>query len=103
MQSIEPLIVKTHKSAVNLRNCTDAQIKKTLRDLADALEANVQAILKANKKDVAKQDVNDPRVDRLMLNEQRVKNIANSIRKISKLPNPSGKILEKRTLYNGLL
>src|SRR6478609_5801986 len=102
MPSIEPLIVKTHKAAVNLHNCTDAQIKKTLRDLADVLESNVPVILKANKKDVAKQDVDDPRVDRLLLNEQRIKNIANSIRKISRLPNPSNKILEKRTLANGL-
>ncbi len=103
MQTIEPLIIKTYKAAVVLRNCNDGQIKKTLRDLADALEANASIILKANKKDVAKQDVNDPRVDRLLLNEQRIKNIANSIRKISKLPNPSNKILEKRKLYNGLL
>ena len=71
--------------------------------LADALEINAAIILKANKKDVAKQDINDPRVDRLMLNEQRIKNIANSIRKVSRLPNPSNKILEKRKLYNGLL
>ncbi len=103
MQSIEPLIVKTHKAAVTLRNCSDAQIKKALNMLADALEANAAVILKANKKDVAKQDVNDPRVDRLLLNDQRIKNIANSIRKVSKLPNPANKILEKRKLYNGLL
>ena len=102
MQTIEPLIIKTYKAAVSLRNCTDAQIKKTLNMLADVLEANTSAILKANKKDVAKQDINDPRVDRLMLNEQRIKSIAGSIRKISRLPNPSNKILEKRTLPNGL-
>ena len=102
MPSIEPLIVKTHNASVNLRNCTDAQIKKTLRDLADALESNVPAILRANKKDVAKQDVNDPRIDRLLLNEQRIKNITASIKKVSRLPNPSNKILEKRKLYNGL-
>ncbi len=102
MQSIEPLIIKTYKAAVALRNCSDAQIKKALNKLADALETNAAIILKANKKDVAKQDINDPRVDRLMLNEQRIKGIANSIRKVSKLPNPSNKILEKRTLHNGL-
>lgn len=103
MQSIEPLILKTYKAAIALRDCSDVQVKKTLNMLADALDENAAAILKANKKDVAKQDVNDPRVDRLMLNEQRIKSIANSIRKVSKLPNPSGKILEKRTLHNGLL
>ena len=102
MQSIEPIIIKTYKAAVHLRNCTDAQVKKTLRDLADALEANASIVIKANKKDVASQDVNDPRVDRLMLNEQRIKAIANSIRKISKLPNPANKVLEKKVLPNGL-
>ena len=100
---IQPLIIKTYKAAVALRNCSDAQIKKLLKNLADELETSASIILKANKKDVAKQDVNDPRVDRLMLNEQRIKNIANSIRKVGKLPNPSNKILEQRTLPNGLL
>ena len=102
MKSIEPLIIKTHKAAVGLRNATDAQIKRTLLSLADALEKNGTVIIKANKKDVAKQDPNDPKVDRLILNEQRIKNIANAIRQISKLPNPSGKTIEKKTLKNGL-
>lgn len=102
MKSIEPLIIKTHKAAVGLRNATDAQIKKTLLALADALEKNSASIIKANKKDVVKQDLNDPKVDRLILNEQRIKNIASAIRQISKLPNPSGKVIEKKTLKNGL-
>ena len=102
MQSIEPLIISTYKAAVSLRNRSDAQIKKTLHDLAHALETNAGIILKANRKDIAKQDVHDPRVDRLMLNEQRIKNIAGSIQKVSRLPNPANRILEKRKLYNGL-
>jgi glutamate-5-semialdehyde dehydrogenase len=102
MKSIEPIIIKTYKAAVGLRNATDAQIKRTLLSLADALEKNSATIIKANKKDVAKQDPADPKVDRLILNEQRVHNIANAIRQISKLPNPSGKLIEKKTLKNGL-
>ncbi|MBI1781910.1 MAG: glutamate-5-semialdehyde dehydrogenase, partial [Sphingobacteriales bacterium] len=45
---------------------------------------------------------NNPRIDRLLLNEQRLKAIASSIRKVNKLPDPTGKVLEKKTLYNGL-
>jgi glutamate-5-semialdehyde dehydrogenase len=37
-----------------------------------------------------------------MLNEQRIKNIAASILKVADLPDPTGKVLEKRTLPNGL-
>jgi glutamate-5-semialdehyde dehydrogenase len=102
MPSIKPLIIKTYKTAIALRNCSDAEIKRTLNMIADALEEHAAVILKANKKDIAKRDVNDQRVDRLMLNEQRIKGIANSIKKVSKLPNPSGQVLEKRTLSNGL-
>lgn len=102
MKTVEQQIIKTHKAGAGLRNASDAQIKKALIALAAAAEKNSAVIIKANKKDVAKQDVNDPKVDRLLLNEQRIKNIANAIRQIAKLPNPSGKILEKRTLNNGL-
>ena len=103
MQTILPLIIQTYKAAITLRNASDDQIKKTLLILADAVEANTPAILEANQKDVAKQDANDPRTDRLFLTEIRIKDIANSIRQISELPNPSGKLIESRKLANGLL
>jgi glutamate-5-semialdehyde dehydrogenase len=103
MNSIQPLIIKTWKAAINLRQATDKQLKTALLQLADALEKNSAAILKANQLDVAKQDPDNPRIDRLLLNKERISGIANSIRKISRLPNPSGKTLEKRRLYNGLL
>ena len=103
MTSIEPLIIKTYKAALNLRRASDEHIQKTLLALADAIEKNIASLIEANKKDLAKQDPNNPRNDRLMLNEQRIFNIANSIRNISKLQNPGGKILEKKILDNGLL
>ena len=103
MKTIETLLLKTYKAAGDLRNTKDARLKKSLKMLADAVEANSSAILKANRKDVAKQDANDPKTDRLLLTEQRIKSIANSIRQISKLPNPAGKLIEKKTLKNGLM
>jgi len=102
MPTIESLIIKTYKAAIQLRRAGDKQIKAALIKLSDALEQNKNSLLKANAKDLAKQKDN-PRNDRLMLNEERIRNIAKSIRTISKLPNPSGKVLEMRTLNNGLL
>src|ERR1051326_6790426 len=102
MQSIERLIIKTYKAAVHLRRANDGQIKKVLLDLAGAIEKNVQLLLEANKKDLSKQDPDNLRNDRLLLNEQRIKNIANATLNISDLPNPCGKILEKKILSNGL-
>lgn len=102
MKSILPLIIQTYKASVQLRSVDDLLLKKTLLSLAGALEQNMDLVLQANAKDLAKQDADNPRNDRLMLNEQRILNIANSIRNISNLPNPCGNILQKRTLHNGL-
>jgi glutamate-5-semialdehyde dehydrogenase len=102
MKSIETVLIKTAKAAIQLRGTADKKIRWVLLKLADALEDNMDLVLKANKKDLAAQDPDNPRIDRLMLNEQRIKNIAASIRKISRLPNPSGKVLDKHTLANGL-
>jgi glutamate-5-semialdehyde dehydrogenase len=103
MQSIEPLIIKTYKAGVFLRRASEQQVKASLRTLAGLLEQNSAALLRANKKDLDKQEADNPRNDRLLLNEQRIRGIAQSIRKISRLPDPAGKVLEKRTLPNGLL
>ena len=103
MKRVQSLIIKTYKASSALRNTSDAQIRKTLKMLARAVENNMDIILKANDTDVRKQDASDPRTDRLLLNKQRIRNIARSIRQISRLPNPSGKLLQKRKLYNGLL
>jgi len=102
MQPVEPLIIKTYKAAIDLRNSTGKQIKAALQSIADGLLQNTETILKANAKDLAKQDPDNPRNDRLMLNEQRIQNIAKSIRNISKLPNPAGIKLQERMLPNGL-
>lgn len=101
-KSIEPLIRKTHRAAVELRRASDRQIKSALLLLARSLEEQGAALLRANAKDVARQDANNPRTDRLLLNEKRIKAIAQSIRKVSRLPDPSGKLLDSRTLANGL-
>ena len=102
MKSIKPLILKTYKAAVELRRCTDRQVKTALNLLAAELEAQSGLLLKANARDLERQDPGNPRNDRLLLNEQRIGAIAKSIRKVSRLPDPSGKLLEKRTLPNGL-
>jgi glutamate-5-semialdehyde dehydrogenase len=103
MPTIEPLIRRTYKAAAGLRSASDRQIKAALKMLADSLEERGAALLKANARDLARQDSANPRNDRLMLNEERIGSIAHSIRKVGRLPDPSGKVLEKRKLKNGLL
>ncbi len=103
MKPVQPLILKTYKAAISLRRATERSIKAALTDLARSLEANSAALIRANRKDLARQDPNNPRTDRLLLNEDRVRQIANSIRTIARLSDPGGRLLEEKELKNGLL
>jgi glutamate-5-semialdehyde dehydrogenase len=47
-------------------------------------------------------DPADPKYDRLLLNPKRLEDIAQDIRKVADLPSPLGRVLEERTLPNGL-
>lgn len=102
MNKVENQVFKTHEAALSLRNQKDSQLKKLLKAIAIGIEANTSSILKANRKDMARQDPTNPKNDRLLLNEERIHQIVVSIRNISRLPNPSGRVLESRTLPNGL-
>ena len=70
--------------------------------LADATEKHIDEILKANAEDLSKMDKSDSMYDRLLLTEDRLKGIAADIRKVAQLPSPLNKVLEHRTLPNGL-
>ena len=102
MEAIIEILKRTHKSTSSIQNATDEQIKNILFNIADELMARRTELLESNAKDLAKQSPDNPRNDRLLLNEQRIKNIAESIRKVASLPDPTGKIIEKRALPNGL-
>ena len=102
MNSINEILKAAHQSTVSIQNAEDGQIKNILFNIADELIANRTSLLEANAKDLSKQSPDNPRNDRLMLNEQRIKGIAESIRKVANLPDPTGKIIEKRVLHNGL-
>jgi glutamate-5-semialdehyde dehydrogenase len=102
VKSIIPLLKRTHEARYSLQAANDSVIRKLLRSMSEELISNMASLLKANQKDLGRQAPDNPRNDRLMLNEQRIRSIAASIIKVSRLPDPSGRILEKRKLYNGL-
>lgn len=59
-------------------------------------------ILTENQKDLQRMDPNNPKYDRLLLNEERLLNIISDINNVASLPSPIGKKLDERTLPNGL-
>lgn len=93
------------KAARTLVAATYQERQKALGVIADSLEQNVSRILTANQEDMARgqaNGLNSQLLDRLMLDEARVRGIAGGARKVAALPNPLGTVLRERTLENGL-
>ena len=78
---------------------------KALNCAADALVYYKDDILKANELDLQngkEKGLSASLLDRLMLNEDRISGIANSLKEIAKEDDPVGKILESDVRPNGL-
>ena len=97
---------KAASSASGYLATATAEIKNTaLIAIAEAVEANSTSILDANAEDLenAKRDGMDFHIrDRMTLNGNRVQDMADAARSISKLEDPIGEVLEQRNLPNGL-
>jgi len=86
-----------------LQQAKGKDINQFLADFADQLEIQAEKIIRANKKDLARMDPANSLYDRLLLNKERIIQIAQAVRKVKKLADPCGKILEKRKLESGIL
>ena len=78
---------------------------KALQNMADALITNSETITKANKIDVetATKNGTDPAIiDRLTLNLERIKEVAEGLRDIAKLPDPFAEVFRGWVQPNGL-
>ncbi|MFI3240063.1 MAG: glutamate-5-semialdehyde dehydrogenase [Bacteroidales bacterium] len=80
----------------------ESKINAVLNKLADAAEANAERIIAANKLDLAKMEVSDPKYDRLKLTVERIAGIASDMRNVAKLPSPLGRVLLENKLENGM-
>ncbi len=95
--------VSNAKKALSL--FTNEKKNEILLNIADEIEKNIDDILFRNDIDVqaAKAShLSKAFVDRLKLNESRIKNMADSVRKIASLDDPIGEIIDTRFLENGL-
>lgn len=80
---------------------TEAQKNLGLHCMAESLLAHMDEILLANKEDLEAYG-NGVMADRLKLDASRIQAMASGIEDVCKLPDPVGRILETKTLYNGL-
>ena len=89
------------------QNLIDAMPKmdNALSKMADALESNAAFIIAENTKDMKNAEENKMSrqlQDRLLLNAERISQIAVGIRQVATLPTPLGKVLHKTTRPNGM-
>ena len=99
-------ILKQAKAAKSeLAKLCSEDKNNALLAMADALRENCAAILEENKKDVeaARGKITDVMIDRLSLDEDRIKGMADGIRDVVKLPDPVGLVLSRVELSNGLI
>jgi glutamate-5-semialdehyde dehydrogenase len=92
-------------AAATLAMTTRAGKDSALHAMADALEAGSTEILAANAVDVeAARDAgtSEDVIDRLSLDEQRIRAFADGLRDIAALPDPVGEVVRGSTLPNGL-
>lgn len=89
-------------AAAGLNRVPAARFNDCLRKLADLTEANLAPVLAANALDLARMSPDNPKYDRLLLNEERLRAIAADLRRVAELPSPLGVVHEASTLANGL-
>ena len=95
----------TTKSAWRVLNRADEELKnKILDSMADALVEKSNEIIACNAVDMenAKGKISDVMLDRLMLDDGRIKAMAQGIRDIAALPDPVGEVLSENTRPNGM-
>ena len=102
MDSILHLLEATSKASIITKNISLENKKNILLRLAELLVQNQQEIIQENKKDLDKMEDNNPKKDRLLLNETRIKDLANSLFDVLKLEDPTNKILLENKMENGL-
>ena len=99
---LEQDLINCREASRKLAQCDDAKIRAVLETLAGRTMEAEQQILQANRSDLSRMSESDPKYDRLLLNSERLGDIANDLRFVAALPTPVGEILEKTQLDNGL-
>ncbi len=94
------------KDAARLLSNLSTEVKNNaLLAMADALEQETDTIIQSNKIDVEigkKKNLPAALVDRLVLNESRIKGMADGLREVAELPDPVGKVISMWRRPNGL-
>jgi len=102
MESIQSLLQNAAKATRAIKLLSDADKKAVLSALARQLRLNKDLIIAENANDLVAMSDEDPKKDRLVLNAERIEDLAKSVEDIAELEDPSAQVLSEKTLANGL-
>jgi glutamate-5-semialdehyde dehydrogenase len=94
-----------HSAARSIGLLSDADKRAALLAIADAIEVSTGDVVAANAEDLERGRSGGLSValqDRLRLDAPRVAALASAVRDIAELPDPVGRVLDERTLPNGV-
>lgn len=103
---LEEMGVKAKAAAASLASATTQLKNMALVEIATKLVENTDSIIKANEIDIENgkaAGLSDGLIDRLMLNAERIKGMADGCLQVSRLDDPCGKVLDTITRLNGLV
>lgn len=96
---------RAREAAPFLAAATEEKRNEALYAMASFVRQATKAICAANALDMQaakKKGTSESILDRLMLNADRVEAMASALEDLAALPDPTGKVLDQRDLYNGL-
>jgi glutamate-5-semialdehyde dehydrogenase len=102
MSSILDQFQQTRFAASSLAMASGDLRNEVLASLAELIRENTTEILTENQQDVDQIASDHPMRDRLLLTQERLVTLAESVLSVMQLPDPSGQVLSKRKLPNGL-
>jgi glutamate-5-semialdehyde dehydrogenase len=97
---------KAQAASVQLAKLSSEARNYAVCKMAEALEANADKILSANKKDADAARAKGLKLallDRLVLNKRKIASMARCLREVAELPDPVGTIINTWTRPNGLV
>lgn len=89
-----------------LSTVTTQEKNKALRAIAQSLRNSSATIINENKTDLengSKNGLSAGMLDRLLLDQKRIEDIAKAVEDVAALPDPCGRLLEETTRPNGLV
>ena len=106
MTALQETGQKAVQAKYEVQKLSEKEKNRALLTIAEALVTETDRILAANEKDLARAEEKGMKaglIDRLRLTEERIKGMAEGIKKVTQLPDPVGELLETIHRPNGLV